>query len=190
MSALFVACLLGPERGRRVAAAVRAALGEQAQRALRLPRPEGLHATLFYAGALGDAAAERLRAGLARALAGCAAPELVLGGAGAFPRRGAERVLWVGLREEPERGALARLHAATLVAAEEAGLDTREERGRPFRPHVSVARPRTGGAVPASFYDLALEEPWRPDAVQLVASLPADGPRRYEARASFPLATA
>lgn len=189
MNAFFVACLLGAERGRRIAAAVEAALGAGASRAARLPRPEGLHLTFLYLGPLAPAAGERLAAALAPRLALLAAPRLCLAGSGAFPRRGAERVLWVGVAEEPESaGRLARVHAEVLGCAEELALDTRAERERRFQPHVSVARPRPGRGVAPAFYELALAEAWSPQAVHLVESVPGAGPRRYESRAAWAFA--
>jgi 2'-5' RNA ligase len=188
VSAFFLACLLGEERGRRVAAAVRATL-EGARHAPGLPRPEGLHMTLLYLGESPPERNERLAAALAPRLAGLAAPRLLLRASGAFPRPGSERVLWVGVEEEPAaEGRLAAVHEQVLACAEELALDTSSERQRRFRPHVSVARPRRAGAVPRAFYELVLAEPWSPDAVHLMESVAGDGPRRYVSRAALALA--
>ncbi len=185
---LFVALKLGVELGRRAMGEVSAALA--ASRGLRSVRPEGLHLTLFF---LGDVETERidpLIAALEAALADAPAPRLVVEGTGAFPRRGRERVLWLGVREEEtSAGRLAKLHALTLGAVEALGFDTAEERGRPFRPHLTVARPRGRSArVADAFYAVAPELRWRPGEVALVESVRrGPGPPFYEARRTFAL---
>ena len=119
---------------------------------------------------------------------GCPAPILTLAGVGSFPRRGRERVLWVGVREEGEPR-LGLLRDGVLDAFAAAGFDPAEERARPFRPHLTVARPRNPRRprVPASFYEGELEIPWPIETLALVESLRTDGPNRYSAIATFPL---
>src|SRR6185436_12196011 len=78
--------------------------------------------------------------------------DLSLGGTGAFPARGRERVLWLGVRElGPARlGALQGEVERTCVALGFA----REERA--WSPHLTLARaPREGrasAAVPDAFF--------------------------------------
>ena len=186
---LFVALCLGPELGRALAAEVAAALGGEAaaQRGFRLPRPDGLHATLLFLGDVAAAPRARLIAELARALAGAPAPELALGRPGAFPRRGKERVLWIGLAE---RGAprLAALRERVLAGAARAGFDVAKERAEPWTPHVTVARPRRPPGALAGFWALAPAAELAPRSVALVASVPAEGPAVYRSLAAFPLA--
>jgi 2'-5' RNA ligase len=181
---LFVALMLGQELGRRVRDAVEALLGP-AVRELRLPRAEGLHATLVFLGPVEEPRTGPLSAELARALAGARAPELTLTGAGAFPARGRERVLWVAAEERAAQGALADLHARVCTAVERAGFPAER---RPLQAHVTVARPRGARPrVPEAFYALELGLEWRPREVHLVESLRGQGPSRYEPRAAFAL---
>lgn len=184
---LFVALMLGAEPGEEVAAAARAALGGEAaaREGFRLPRPDGLHLTLFFLGPVAGERVPGLRTALARGLDGAPAPRLRLARAGAFPRPGRERVLWVGV-EDRGAGELGRLHARVLDAVEAAGFDAALDRARPFRPHVTVARPRRG-SVPASFYALEVDRVWEPREACLVESVRADGPALYRPMARFPL---
>lgn len=60
-----------------------------------------------------------------------------LGGVGAFPNFRRARVVWVGVEHEAR---LELLHHDVEVAAAELGF---EIEGRPFRPHITLARVRT-----------------------------------------------
>lgn len=168
---LFVALMLGEELGRSVMRDVELALGCAADaRGSVRPRPEDLHATLYFFGDVGRERVEPLWNSLAGALEGAPAPRLLLDRAGAFPSRGHERVLWIGLREEPEfEGRFEALWERTLAAVEPLGWSAAPERQRGFHPHVTVARPRAA-RTPESFYALRFELPWRPTAVALVES--------------------
>jgi 2'-5' RNA ligase len=184
---IFVALMLGAEGGARLMREVRATLGGE-ERAFRLPRDEGVHLTLVF---LGDVAEERLdprRRALAAALGGAPAPRLVVAGTGAFPGRGRARVLWSGVREE-DGAALAHLREEALAAVEAQGFDVADERARPFRAHLTVARPRGAPRrVPVAFRELALAFAWRPAAVALAESIRGQGPARYRALCEIPLA--
>ncbi len=161
--------------------------GEEAERGYRLPRAAGLHLTLLFLGGVPAEALERLQAALGPAFAGLRAPQLVLDAAGAFPRRGRERVLWVGVREQPAAaGRLALLQAAALAAAEHAGCEV--EREQAFHAHVTVARPRhERPRVPESFYAPLPALPWRPGAAALVESVLGGGPASYRVLVDVPL---
>jgi 2'-5' RNA ligase len=100
-------------------------------------RPEKLHLTMKFLGDVDDAGAERL-AGAAGAVAALHRPlELILGGVGAFPNFRRARVVGVGVESEPR---LELLHHDLELACGDAGF---EVEGRPFRPHITVARVRT-----------------------------------------------
>jgi len=62
--------------------------------------------------------------------------ELSIGGIGAFPNFRRARVVWIGVEQEPR---LELLHHDLEVACEQAGF---EVEGRPFRPHITLARVR------------------------------------------------
>lgn len=105
--------------------------------AVRWARPETLHITLHFFGAVSE---ERVAAALdtLRPVIGATAQfELTIDRIGSFPERGRPRVLWLGSSQEPDAlRALAesvrRRLAATGFAVDE----------RPFRAHVTLGRPR------------------------------------------------
>jgi RNA 2',3'-cyclic 3'-phosphodiesterase len=104
---------------------------------------DALHVTLAFLGHRPEedvAAAETVLAGLP-----AAAPALRLGGALLLPPRRA-RVLCAVV--EDLDGALAALQAAASDGLAAAGLYTPER--RPFRPHATVARLRSGARPPRS----------------------------------------
>jgi RNA 2',3'-cyclic 3'-phosphodiesterase len=106
-------------------------LAAQAPQLRWLPRAQW-HLTLQFLGAVDDAAA--LRAAVAPAVAGHAAFDVQLTGAGAFPsvRRGA--VLWVGVERSD-----AVVHLAEAVQHATRPLGHAGD-GRPFHPHLTLAR--------------------------------------------------
>ena len=183
---LFVGLPLGPELGALAHARVAAVLDPSHW---RLPRAEGLHLTLAFLGDQPRARLPELSRIFGEALSGAPRPALVLSGAGGFPRRGAERVLWLGVREEPAGAArLAELHRRALAAAAAAGIDLGDEARRPYRPHVTVARPRRApGRAPEAFHALALELAFAPAEALLLESVQGPGPPIYTPRAAFPL---
>lgn len=132
---LFLALELAPE--------LLAAL-EQAVAPLRAlePRiawvdPARRHLTLRFIGEGDEALAGRLASAI-DGVAGRHRPfAMRLGGLGAFPNFRRARVLWIGVDGEPR---LELLHHDLELACEEAGV---ELEGRPFRPHVTLARVRT-----------------------------------------------
>jgi len=95
-----------------------------------------LHLTLkFLGGAEGGQVEQLVRA--ADHVAARHRPfELTLGGVGAFPNFRRPRVVWLGVESEPR---LELLHHDVEVAAADAGY---ELDGRPFRPHITLARVR------------------------------------------------
>jgi RNA 2',3'-cyclic 3'-phosphodiesterase len=131
---LFLAINLTPEVRRDVAdatAALREAVPE-----LAWVREHLLHLTLKFLGDQTDERAEELRpvlqavAGRHRTLA------MTLGGIGAFPNFRRARVVWLGVEQDPR---LELLHHDVEVACEALKF---EVEGRPFRPHLTLARVR------------------------------------------------
>ncbi len=136
---LFVALDL-PEAARAALAAFR---DEAADPAVWRPVPDvSLHVTLAFLGHRPDEHAGAV-AGVLDGLADHPAPTLSLDGALLLPPRRA-RVLSVAL--EDAGGALGRLQADVSEALAGAGLY--EPEARPFRPHVTVARLRSGARAP------------------------------------------
>lgn len=110
---------------------------------LRLTPAEQLHVTLAFLADIDEARAAAVAATLppvARAHPGFT---LAVRGCGAFPRLAHARVLWFGV-DDPA-GECATLHAAVWDALAPLGF-ARES--RPFRPHVTFARLRTGRLSP------------------------------------------
>ncbi|MFI5257381.1 MAG: RNA 2',3'-cyclic phosphodiesterase [Gemmatimonadales bacterium] len=98
--------------------------------------PDRLHLTLKF---LGDADERRVVdiAGALESIGALHHPfEMALGGVGAFPNFRRPRIVWLGVESEPR---LELLHHDLELACAELGYDVE---GRPFRPHVTLARVR------------------------------------------------
>jgi RNA 2',3'-cyclic 3'-phosphodiesterase len=141
-----VFCAVELPEGVRARVAERSARLRAAFREARVSweRPEKLHLTIKFLGEVGRARVAELSAAAGRAAAGVEEFSLSLGGAGAFPPRGAARVLWLGVAD-PD-GRLAELQRRLEDECAAAGFP-REPRS--FSPHLTVARirdPRPRGA--------------------------------------------
>lgn len=185
---LFVAIDLGEGARAALVAAQRACHG------LALPvrwvDPQGAHLTLKF---LGDTEVGRVGALAAtlRAVAAGQRPfDLRTGGLGAFPNARRPRVLWLGLTGDLER--LARLQRAVEVALGELGFPPEV---RPFRPHLTLGRPREGtrpGGADDLTAAIAASSRWPAaplpvDAVRLMRSKLGPGGARYTCLAVAPL---
>jgi 2'-5' RNA ligase len=159
--------------------------------AVRWARPETLHITLHFFGAVED---ERLAAALdAVRPVLTASPPLDAGIdlLGAFPERGPPRVLWLGSsRASPGLQQLAdavrdRLRAAAFAVDE-----------RPFRAHVTLGRPRDPWPRDArAAWDRARSEgvrsaPFTADRAVLYESVTGRGAAVYVERAGLPFSGA
>jgi len=131
---LFLALELAPEVAQEVHAAV--APLREVEPGLAWVAAHKLHLTMKF---LGDAD-ERSAAALMAASDAVAARhrpfEMELGGVGAFPNFRRPRVVWLGVDPNPR---LELLHHDVELAAADVGY---EVGGRPFRPHVTLARVR------------------------------------------------
>lgn len=137
----FVALDLPGELKRRVGALVEDL--RDTVRDARWSRPETLHVTLRF---MGNARADQLEAvaaAVATAAAACAPAGCGVGPLGLFPERGRPRVLWLGLRLPDD---VIALQAACEEAAVAAGFPAE---GRPFSPHLTLARWAHPGVRPA-----------------------------------------
>jgi RNA 2',3'-cyclic 3'-phosphodiesterase len=136
---LFLALELPPATADEIHAAVAAVRDEEP--GLAWVPASKLHLTLKF---LGDGDEPRVAA-LAAACDTIAARhkpfEMLLAGVGAFPNFRRARVVWLGVESEPR---LELLHHDVELAAADAGY---EVDGRPFRPHITLARIRE--ALPA-----------------------------------------
>ena len=96
-----------------------------------------LHLTMKFLGEVPDSDALRLVAAADVVAARHQPFEMTLGGVGAFPNFRRARVVWIGVATDPR---LELLHHDLEMACGEAGI---EVEGRPFRPHITLARVRT-----------------------------------------------
>lgn len=137
---LFVALDLG--------AAARVALHEQAA-PLRAALADSvgwvpaanLHLTLRFVGPRPAAFVPRLADGLATAAEVGPAFAMRLAGVGTFPAGSRPRIVWAGVDPSP---ALLRLHRAVDEAAARCGIPGED---RPFHPHVTLGRVRSGARL-------------------------------------------
>jgi 2'-5' RNA ligase len=157
---------------------------------VRWVRPEGIHLTFVF---LGEVAAERLgrlRAALAAAATAASPPfRLQAAGLGAFPDRGALRVVWVGI--EGDREAAQRLHLALERHLAPQGFAPEE---RAFRPHLTLGRARRESrrvdrAPLERHRDVDLGE-FPVAEVHLFESRLEAGGARYASLGAFPLGSA
>lgn len=170
-----------PDPARRLVAAlmddVQASVGDGTSR-IRWVRVEGLHLTLRF---LGQTPLERLAAfrdGSARIAESTPPFRVTLSGAGAFPDPAHPRTLWLGIEEGADR--LAALAEALAAIASDGG-----DLGRPFAPHLTIARTDGLRAAPAAALALAeaaatLDAAFVADRVVLFRSILGQGPARYE----------
>ena len=100
-------------------------------------RPDGLHLTLKFLGNIGVDQVPPLLDCLAPVAADTTPFPLQLAGLGMFPNRRKPRVLWAGL--EGDLQALSRLQQSLESAINALGHPPER---RPFRPHVTLGRPR------------------------------------------------
>lgn len=145
------------------------------------------HLTLAFLGEVAPERVDELSGRLARAALRADPVRVRLAGGGAFPTVRAARVLWVGI--DGELVSLRRLADRVVAAARRSGIPVA---GGGFRPHLTVARHRGGGAD-ALGWQRALDgyagPPWPLGPVHLVRS--QLGPRPWhETLRTFPLGRA
>lgn len=105
---------------------------------LKMVNLKNLHVTLKFLGDVDEALVPEIRGAMESAVDGQSPFQLRLRGAGAFPNLGRISVVWAGLEDA---GPL--VDIAGKLDAGLSGLGFRKER-RPFSPHVTVARVKSG----------------------------------------------
>ena len=98
---------------------------------------EKRHLTLKFLGDVADDALPRLTEAADHAAAAHGPLEMSVREIGAFPNFRRARVVWIGVEQERR---LELLHHDLELACESAGF---EVEGRPFRPHITLARVRS-----------------------------------------------
>jgi 2'-5' RNA ligase len=161
-------------------------------RGIRWVQQEGLHLTLRFLGAAPMSAVEPTVSAVRAAVEGHPPFGIVLGGAGAFPRADRPRVLWLGIVEGMDQ--LTALTEDLEGRLADAGWS---RSGRPFRPHLTVARTdaapyEAGAAAGRALMDAAAGRriAFAADRAVLYRSHLGRGPARYEVLADAPLGTA
>jgi 2'-5' RNA ligase len=167
---------------------------EESCRRIRAQLPEArwvpadnLHLTLAFLGPVEAERSEELARALRPVFAAAEAFSLHLEGAGTFPPRRPARVAWIGFGES---AALQRLQEAVRDAAARClGL---EPEGRPFHPHLTLARcrrpwPRAAAERWTGVFHPGLSREFEVDRGVLYRSHLGSSGARYEALAAFPL---
>lgn len=145
----------------------------------------GLHLTLKFFGDVDETRLAELAGALARAAAASRPFRARFSGAGAFPDTRKPQVIWAGA---DEGGAdFLRLARAVEEETEKIGF---EPETRPFRPHVTLARAKTGAdkrlageAVEAAVFESSR---WEVRALHLYRSRPGPGGSVYERLTEVP----
>jgi len=101
---------------------------------VRWVRPEGIHITLKFLGAVAPQRLDQVNTAVRAGIAGVPAATIGVQGIGGFPSLQRPRILWVGLRDDGTLAELARRIDVALAA-----LGFVEEK-RPFRPHATIGR--------------------------------------------------
>jgi 2'-5' RNA ligase len=143
------------------------------------------HLTLAFLGEVSEDTAAALAPRLGRAAHRHPSLALSFAGGGAFPAAGRARVLWTGIRGD--RPALTALARSVAAGARRAGAPPPDE-GRPFRPHVTLARCREPANVRALVEALSgyAGASWTAPDIHLIRSY--QGPeQRYETVGTWPL---
>jgi 2'-5' RNA ligase len=157
---------------------------------LRWTGRDAWHLTLAFLGEVNETVSARLGPRLERAAARHSCLPVSLGGAGAFPAAARARVLWTGVQGQPRE--LAALAASVAAGARRAGAPPAEE-GRPFRPHLTLARCRDPVDMQPLVDRLSgyAGTPWTAGEIYLIRShLPGGRPHdrpRYETLGRWPL---
>ncbi len=97
-------------------------------------KPDSMHLTLKFLGNIAENRLDDIEQALTKAVAGIPALDIKCGRVGVFPSLESPRVVWVGVAAAPE---LATLQRRTEQELETLGFPPE---GRPFSPHLTVAR--------------------------------------------------
>jgi 2'-5' RNA ligase len=103
-------------------------------------KPEKLHLTVKFLGEIPSEKLSQVITAVENAAKEIEPFSLVLEGAGAFPPRGAARVLWLGVNDESQN--LNEFQKRLETETEQIGFETER---RVFKPHLTIARLKEPG---------------------------------------------
>ncbi|MFL5778035.1 MAG: RNA 2',3'-cyclic phosphodiesterase [Chloroflexota bacterium] len=157
------------------------------QREVRWVRLDGLHLTLRFLGPTDGSRLPALAEAIRRAGAGGRPIPIRITGAGAFPSMTRPRTLWLGV--DDAAGSIASLAETVERELVAAGSPPA---GRPFRPHLTLARSDgvRAGASTASLLQAeaaAFDRSGTADRLVLFESMTGHGRARYEPLEVVPL---
>jgi RNA 2',3'-cyclic 3'-phosphodiesterase len=158
----------------------------EARPELRWSKPQSWHVTLAFLGEVEEKTAARLAVRMERAAHRHPGLDLQVAGGGAFPTAPRARVLWAGIRGDQQ--ALQKIASSVAAGARRAGAPPPD--GRPFRPHITVARCHEPVDVRDLVSGLAdyCGSTWPADRIHLIRSHLGSKPW-YESIGSWPLGT-
>lgn len=105
-------------------------------------KAENIHLTLKFFGDVEQSRIVNLSGALDRATRGCPTLQIEVGETGTFPPLGPAKVLWIGVSDHWEK--LRELHQSLEAECEREGF---AKDGRPFHPHLTIARLRGRGGA-------------------------------------------
>jgi 2'-5' RNA ligase len=157
---------------------------------LRWVAPGRVHLTVRFLGEQPETRVAELSEAVDAAVTRHVDTPLVLEGVGAFPNFRRARVIWIGAQPHPR---LELLHHDVEEACASLGF---EPEGRPFRPHLTIARVPDGTpedalrSVSRAARKIRLDTEMNVGSVDLMASELASGGARYRLLHASPLRTA
>ena len=163
-----------------------APLREVAQDITWIPEAK-VHLTLKFIGETAEERVGLLSTAMADIARTHAAPVVHLGGVGAFPNFRRPRVIWMGIDPEPR---LELLHHDVELACDNLGY---ELEGRPYRPHLTLARVRRPLAEDAlktlrlAAKRIRFSDEFFARTLDVMQSLPGPGGSKYTVVSAAPM---
>src|SRR4051812_8812710 len=151
-----------------------------------IPEPK-IHLTLKFIGETTTAGVEALTTAMVEMARTHAAPLVHLASVGAFPNFRRPRVIWMGIEPDPK---LELLHHDVELACDKLG---HELEGRPFRPHLTLARVRRPlaedglKALRMAAKRIRFTDEFFARTVDVMESIPGPGGSTYSVVASAPM---
>ena len=170
---LFVALFPPPDIPASLQAVTAGLARGLAPRAVRWTRPDQIHLTLHFLGAISVSRIPEIESALSAACQGHPPHKIRVAGLGCFPSRGRPQIIWAGLACDLDLlESLKKSIDARLLAVGCAGED------RPFHPHLTIGRVKVLNAAAGKQLaeTLAREQgrdfgEWRVGSVDLMQSM-------------------